>query len=249
MPENVTPAGGQTEMVLGGTPPPNGAAGAQVPAPGVATPPAAAAAPAEKTPEQLTAEKKTADDAAAKTAADTKLADEKTAKDAFEKLWGEFKEPKVPEGYKLDAEGFKEFSTVAKELGLTPEKAQKFVDFQAKRDIASAKAAEAASAKYFADQKAEFLKASASDKEYAGKLEEATKVQQKAFEKFLGPEGLKDLAERHPNIAADPVLFKAFYRIGLAMKDDSISGALGGGVAAPGPQANLDRMYPSMKKS
>jgi hypothetical protein len=195
--------------------------------------------PAEpaKTPEVLAAEKKAADD---------KLAADATA--ALEKSWGEYK-PTLPEGYKLNPESFKEFSAVAKELGLAPEKAQKLVEFQAKQDIAAAKASAAASDKYFADQRAEFLKQTAADKDFTANgatTDAALVAANKAFNKFIGPEALKALRERHPNIEADPVLFKAFFRIGQALKDDSIAGAAPAAGAGQKTQEQMLReMYPN----
>lgn len=79
---------------------------------------------------------------------------------------------KAPEGVTLDKPTLEKFEALAREVGITPEQAQKLVDFEAARTIASKEAAEAElKAMNEANQKA-----IEQDKELGGANLEATKL-------------------------------------------------------------------------
>lgn len=231
--------------VLGGTTQPNGAVGKETPVP-VPAVSATGEKPAEKTPDQVATETKVADEAAVA----KKTADDAAAKAAADKEWSDFK-PTRGEGISTDEATLKEALSSLREAGLSTKQAQAVISLNDKLAAAGAEAAKAAQAaaveKHFADQRAEHIKASSTDKEYGGKLDEATKVATRAFEKFVDPAALTEL--KALNWDTHPAIFKAFYKIGLALKDDSISGTLGaGGQAQLTEQQYLDQVYPSMAK-
>lgn len=235
--------------VLGEAPKPNGATATETPAKEPVLDAAAAAAakkpdaPADDAAKKAADEaaKKGADDAAAKKAADEKATlDAKAKKEADDKAWSEFK-PKLPEGITADEAAVKDFLPKAREWGLSTEQAQKAIEFDAQR----AKAAQEG----LKTERTGWLEATRKDEAFNSpeKLDAGVRVANKAFNKFASPELISFL--KQTGLDAHPGLFKAFHSIGLAMKDDSVSGADG---TAPGQltgQAALDKMYPSMKRS
>ena len=189
--------------------------------------------------DKLAADTKAADEAkAAKTADEKKLADAKAADD---KLWADHKF----KGEGLDEATLKEFTPLARELGLKPEQAQKLVDFQLKADAARTKANITA----LETERAEWAKSLKADKDIGGAKFDATlRVANKAFEKFVDPETKAFLLGA--GLDVHPGLVKVFHKIGLAMADDSISGGTpGNGASKPSAQAQLNALYPSMAKS
>lgn len=126
-------------------------------------------------------------------------------------------ELKKPEGSDFDDATLGNFKKLSEELGLDSEKAQKALDFVGKLQADGAKAAVAAY-KQTAEKWVAELKA---DKEFGGeKLSANLKLADAAMRKFA-PE-LIPFLEGSP-LRAHPGLVKAFIRIGLADKDDSIT--------------------------
>jgi hypothetical protein len=91
------------------------------------------------------------------------------------------------------------------------------------------------------------MKASADDKEYGGKLDEATKLATKALDAFF-PRAVVEKLKAF-NLDVEPELFKGFYKIGLGLKDDSVAGGLPGGASSRTPQQAMEALYTSMPKS
>lgn len=171
----------------------------------------------------------------AKAEGEKKTAAEK-AKADYEKAWGSFK----PEG-KRDEETLKEFTALAKEAGLKPEQATKFLALSDKLDAARAKANAAA-----LDEEAQgWVKALRADKEFGGaKYTETLKLANKVYEEVADAETTKFLTETKLNL--HPGLLKMFARLGARMKGDTIAGTLGTSTGTPSREDQLKKLYPSM---
>ena len=118
---------------------------------------------------------------------------------------------KLPEGMELDAALAAEFTTIAKDLKLTPEAAQKLVDLRSAAEAKRAELHKTTIAKWADDVKA--------DKELGGdKLAESTATAKKAIA-LGGPELTALLNES--GLGNHPVIFKWAHAIGKAMSEDS----------------------------
>lgn len=211
--------------------------------PGEGTAPAAAAA---ETPEQKAAfEAKVTEAIKArdeKSSLETKTKTEAEAK-VLEKQWGEAKF-KAAEGIQRSEDGLKEFSKVARELGLKPDGAQKLLDLADKLELAGAKsrteATQKAQAEALAAETEGWKKDLRADKEFGGaKFEQTMKEADKAFEKFCTPDVKKFLDET--GLSYHPGIIKAFARVGAAMRNDTINLPAGG--APKSAEAALARLY------
>lgn len=160
-------------------------------------------------------------------------AQETTAVDVPERY-----EFKTPDGYTSDPQITGEFETVAKELKLSQEQAQKLYDFGPK----ISEMIKTQQAQMVEKVKAEWLEASVSDKEFGGdKYETNLAIARKAldtcasdeFKKLLHESGL----ERHPEV------IRTFLRIGKSVSEDSFVNGAGG----VGPSDRAAKMYPSMQ--
>lgn len=143
---------------------------------------------------------------------------------------------KMPDGMDLDPEAATEFSALAKEFKLSAENAQKVADIGAKL----VQKAASVQAEQFAAIKAEWTKEVTNDAEIGGaKLQENLGAARKAIETFGG----KDLREllNATGFGNNPVVVKAFVRIGKAISEDGF--VRGGATTTTDPVANF---YPSM---
>ncbi len=150
---------------------------------------------------------------------------------------------KLPEGVVADAETLTNFKALAKEAGLKGEHAQKITDLyigmvqkQAEADAAAADAETRA-----------WGEALKTDKEFGGPAWDANKATaQRALDKFGSPELGALLTQS--GLGNHPEVVRAFYRIGKALKEDSIAGTGGGGRATPAnsDEAFLRGQYPTM---
>ena len=125
---------------------------------------------------------------------------------------------KSPENIKLDDGVISEFSTVAKELGLTQDAAQILIDKlapkMAERD--AARYADAAQA-----YRNELTNQAKIDKEFGGdKLDENISIAKKALDAFGTPELLTLLNES--GLGNHPEIIRAFYRAGKAINPDNV---------------------------
>lgn len=137
----------------------------------------------------------------------------------------------IPDGYALGEIG-DEFKSVAKELGLTQEQAQKLIDLDVKRANAQTEAVHRATAEWQAQSKA--------DKEFGGDaLEQNVGIAQKALNTF-GTDALKTLLQQ-TGLANHPEVIRAFYRAGKAISEDRFVPSTGS-VGAQDP-ANI--MFPN----
>lgn len=208
-------------------------------APAAATPttPESNAAPAGGTPtgEQQATESQQA------AAAQDNPADAPKAEGDSDKPQGapESYEFKAPEGIVLDDAVIGEFSTVAKELGLTQDAAQTIVEKLAPK-IAERTAAQQAEA--FANYRAELAKQAKTDKEFGGdKFDANSAVAKKALDAFGTPELSKLLNES--GLGDHPEVIRAFYRAGKAISQDGF--VPGGMQPTKGEQDAATKLYGS----
>jgi hypothetical protein len=138
----------------------------------------------------------------------------------------------APEGIELDQARLTEFTTIAKDLKLPAEAAQKLVDLASKAETARVEAHVAQVAKWAEDVKA--------DKDLGGdKLQESAATARKAID--LGPPELKQFLN-DTGLGNHPLLFKTFHAIGKALSEEST--VVRGGTPA-GQRSAADVLYGS----
>lgn len=116
----------------------------------------------------------------------------------------------APDGVTLDEARLGEFTTIAKELKLPQDSAQKLVDIAVRMQQSAAEAA--------VQQASDWAEEVKADKDLGGdKLAESTAVAMKAIE--LGPPGLKDLLN-NTGLGNHPLLFKWAHAVGKALSED-----------------------------
>ena len=144
---------------------------------------------------------------------------------------------KTPEGVTLNGEVTTEFKTLAKELNLTQESAQRVADLGAKMMQNWASQLTEAIKKMHAD----WINGTKGDKEIGGdKLDENLAVAKKALDAFGTPE-LRTLLNES-GIGNHPEIIRVFYRAGKAISEERV---LTGGAPAP-TKTTAQRMYPDM---
>lgn len=137
----------------------------------------------------------------------------------------------APDGVELDEASLGEFQSIAKELKLPKDGAQKLFDLAAKREVARAEA--------FAKQVQDWGDTVAKDPEL-GKAENLS-VAKGVIQKFGSPE-LVDLLNS-TGMGNHPEVVKLAYKIGKAMSEDKI---VRGNEAAPVENDPAKRMFPNM---
>lgn len=193
------------ESLIGGTTPTTPDA-----TPAAATPQPAATAPVDKPIEQPV-------DATQQQAAEGTKAEEAKAPEVKNEGAPETYEFKTPEGLKLDETVVAEFSTVAKELGLPQDAAQKIIDKLAPK-IAERSATAQKDA--IAALQTEWTNSTKADKEFGGdKLDANLSVAKKALDAFGTPE-LRTLLNE-TGLGNHPEIIRAFYRAGKTISEDS----------------------------
>lgn len=146
---------------------------------------------------------------------------------------------KAPEGFTLNQGLIDKFTPLAKELGLSQEKAQKLVDFQAEIQKTSI-AAQAETFKTFVEGlKAETIK------ELGANYKQELSFAAKARDRFASPELIEKLNES--GLANDKDMVKLFITIGKAVSEDKPPE--GGSGAAGGPKKPEEILFPSANKS
>lgn len=122
----------------------------------------------------------------------------------------------MPEGFQLQAEMTNDIKSVAKELNLTQEQAQKLADIAANR-VQFANASQVEALKQAQTQWSQDSKA---DKEFGGDaLNENLSVAKKALDQFGTPE-LRNLLNES-GLGNHPEIIRAFYRAGKAISEDN----------------------------
>lgn len=141
----------------------------------------------------------------------------------------------APDGKDLPPEAADQVKSIAKELDLTQEQAQKLAEFKLTRDQAMRDQLNTESTKW--------LNELPSDKEFGGeKLGENLAIAKKAIDAFGTPE-LKTLLETS-RLGNHPEMIRAFYRAGLAISQDNkfVAGGSGGKPEGGNPAKSL---YPN----
>lgn len=130
----------------------------------------------------------------------------------------------APEGFQLEPETTAQFETVARELNLSNEQANKLIPLGAQ--LAQQIAAQQQDA--HVKQVAQWLEASKADKDIGGdKFDASVQVALKARDKFATPE-LRTLMDQ-TGLGNHPEIVRLFHRIGTAIADDSFVQAPSGG--------------------
>lgn len=121
----------------------------------------------------------------------------------------------VPEGVKVNEAITAEFSALAKELGLSQEKAQKVYDIGVK----NAQASEQVNAARIAETQASWLEAAKADKEFGGETLKANMAVAAKAMAFATPEMKTILNES--KLGNHPEIIRWMYRVGKAMSEDA----------------------------
>lgn len=141
----------------------------------------------------------------------------------------------APEGLQLDDSVMGAFGEVAKDLNLSQEQAQKFIDKVG--PLMQAQQVEALTA-----VSSEWAEAAKVDKEFGGdKLNENLAMAKKAMDQFASPE-LRTLLNESA-LGNNPEFIRLFYRVGKAISED---GFVVGGNAKSTEQSVAQRLYPNM---
>lgn len=146
---------------------------------------------------------------------------------------------KLPDGMELDTATRDAFIPLAKELKLSPEQAQKFVDLKVADTQRQAEA--------WQSQQAQWVDQVKGDAEIGGDKLEQSLAYSKAAVDFIGDPALNELLNT-TGYGNHPVLVKAFVKIGKQLAPDTFVGGKRE-PAANTEDAQLARMYPSMAKA
>lgn len=143
---------------------------------------------------------------------DSKTADVKGAEQAIE-----YKDFTLPEGLEADKESLDAFKNAAKELKLTQEQAQKFVDMQTSLTQKAAKAQTEA----WQNMRKEWADAAKGDKEVGGEAFKGNiAVAKRALDKYATKE-FREAIEA-TGMGDHPELIRFLYRVGKTLKEDQI---------------------------
>ncbi len=123
----------------------------------------------------------------------------------------------VPEGIEMDADVLTQFKGIAKELGISQEDAQKFIDLQAGMESKRTEALQQA----LADQSQQWKDQIKNDKEFGGEnYDSNVALAVKTIEAFGSPELRTVLNDS--GLGNHPELVKFCHRIGKAISDDKL---------------------------
>jgi hypothetical protein len=177
------------------------------------------------------------------TDAEKAAAEEKAKKDGEAKGAPEaYAEFTLPETFKVDPSVMGEFKTLAKELGLPQEAAQKLVDMQAKLQTNNASAFTETLQAHVDKTAGEWRAAAKADPEYGGvKFDENVAVAKQALDAFGTPE-LKALLNES-RLGSNPELIRFMFRAGKAISQDGFVS----GRAASAAKDTASALYGSTK--
>ena len=131
----------------------------------------------------------------------------------------EYADFKLPETFKVDEPVMGEFKTLAKELGLTQEAAQKLVDMQAKLQSGNATAFTETLQAHVEKTATEWATAAKADPEFGGaKFDENVAIAKQALDTFGSPE-LKALL-KESRIGNHPEVIRFMFKAGKAISQD-----------------------------
>lgn len=148
----------------------------------------------------------------------------------------------MPEGVEMDSEMLAEFEPIAKELGLSQEKAQKLVDIQIKSLQKLQAAHEIQQEEAFKEMTTQWATAAKADSEYGGaKFNENLSVAQKALKQFAS-EGLIEYLNSS-GLGNHPEVIRTFVKVGKAISEDKFVVGGQGGARATDPAKVI---YPNL---
>lgn len=146
---------------------------------------------------------------------------EKAAKDKADAVPEAYEPFKAAEGLELDPTVMAEFGALAKEFGLSQEKAQKLVDLQSKLALGEDTARQAALLQALDAQAKAWTDQIKSDPELGGAKFDATiQTAHKAMQAFGSPE-LRQLLNES-GMGNNPEMVRLFHKVGLAISEDHI---------------------------
>lgn len=148
----------------------------------------------------------------------------------------------MPDGIEMDSEMLAEFEPIAKELGLSQEKAQKLVDIQIKSLQKLQAAHEIQQEEAFKEMTTQWATAAKADSEYGGaKFNENLSVAQKALKQFAS-EGLIEYLNSS-GLGNHPEVIRTFVKVGKAISEDKFVVGGQGGARATDPAKVI---YPNL---
>lgn len=145
---------------------------------------------------------------------------------------------KAPEGMKLDQAMVDKFTPIAKEMGLSQEKAQKLVDLYADAMKASEASVKAVYEKFLSDSKAETIKSLGA--EWRQEISFAAKTR----DRLLSPETIEEL--NNAGLSNRISLIRDLIKIGKMISEDTL--VSGGSGDANAGKTYADQMYPNQGK-
>lgn len=157
--------------------------------------------------------------------ADTETPEAKAARETAEAKANEVPETyadfTMPEGVEVDTAMLTEFSSVAKELGLTQAQAQKLVDLQAKSATGEAANRTAQLEQALAKQSETWVSELKNDPGLGGaKYDQTISTAVKAVSTFFGDDFRQLLNES--GLGNNPALVRGLYKIGMAISEDKM---------------------------
>jgi hypothetical protein len=156
----------------------------------------------------------------------------------------------VPEGAEVDADFIGDVKAWAKESKVLPETLTKLLTAWGDRAKASSAKAEKSAAEQLTARNKEWTGALKADKTFGGKDYDTNVKEVKSFLSKVDPDKSfrNDLVKA--GVANWPPLVKFLHSIAKADKDDSIASTVGNPASTPADseEAQLDEMYPTMKK-
>lgn len=145
----------------------------------------------------------------------------------------------APEGFTLEPETTAQFETIARDLKLTNEQANKLVPLAADLVRRNAEAQQAA----HVEQVQMWLNESKADKEFGGdKFDQSIVVARNAVARFATPQ-FKELMDQ-TGLGNHPEMLRLFHRIGNAIAEDKFVNAPSAGGGKP---SLSDRLYPNVR--
>ena len=148
----------------------------------------------------------------------------------------------MPDGIEMDSEMLAEFEPIAKELGLSQEKAQKLVDIQIKSLQKLQAAHEIQQEEAFKEMTTQWATAAKADSEYGGaKFNENLSVAQKALKQFAS-DGLIEYLNSS-GLGNHPEVIRTFVKVGKAISEDKFVVGGQGGARATDPAKVI---YPNL---
>ena len=158
-----------------------------------------------------------------------------------DEIVGDDWKPELPEGVSVDEEAIKEARTLLKEMGISPDKAQKLAEFQAKQvEAIRTKTAEA-----WEKQVSEWESNVKNDPLFKDDFDAKQAIAEKGFKELFSPEERKWLAET----GISSYIFRAMFKAGerIAEPQGELESKRGNKPRSSDPYVGLEDMFGSKK--